>query len=79
MFDSIFIKKINQTDFFYKKTKTGSNRPVSVRFFRTKTGLARFFLGFFGLGSVRFFRFYAYKTEQVGFFKILTDLIRFFS
>ena len=47
-----------------------------------QTGLARFFLvwlgffsGFFGLGSVRFFQFQAYKTETkpkpVGFFKIL--------
>jgi len=71
-FGSIFIKKkSNQTEIFFKKnrnrTKTGSNQPVSVRFFRTKTGsnrfgsvfsvLARFFrFGsvFFSLGSVRF-------------------------
>jgi hypothetical protein len=63
-FGSVFIKKSNQIEFFFKKnrnrTKTGSNRPVSVRFnFLEKkpvqTGLARFFpvwLGFFG--SVRF-------------------------
>jgi hypothetical protein len=30
-FDLIFIKKIIKLNFF-KKTKTGSNRPVSVRF-----------------------------------------------
>jgi len=28
-----------------------------------QTGLARFFSGFFCLGSVRFFQFQAYKTE----------------
>jgi hypothetical protein len=69
-----------------KKTKISSNRLVSVRFFGQKlvqTGLARFFQfgfflvwlgffsGFFGLGSVRFFWFQAYKTEPVSFFKIL--------
>ena len=62
-------KKITKPNFFFlKKTETGSNRPVSVRFFREKNrfkpvwlsffGLARFFpvwLGFFGL--TRFFRF----------------------
>jgi len=48
-------------------------------------GLTRFFsslvLVFFSLGSVRFFRFRAYKTEtkQVDFFKILIGLINFFS
>ena len=85
-FGSVFIKKNNQTEIFFlkKKTETESNRSVSVRFFRAKTGLARFFqfwldflgfgsvfsgfgsvwLGFFvGFGSVRFFRFFAYKTK----------------
>jgi hypothetical protein len=42
----VFIKKKNQIEiFFLKKTKTGSNRPVSVRFLRQKlvqTGLTRF-------------------------------------
>jgi len=63
-FGLVFIKKITKTNFF-KKTKTGSNRLISVRFcyFREKTvqtGLARFFLygsvfsGFFGLCSVYF-------------------------
>ena len=46
-FDSVFIikKKLNRIVFFFK-TKIGLNRPVSVRFFRTKpvqTGLAWFF------------------------------------
>jgi len=53
------------------RAKTGSNRFGSVfsgfgsvfsvwlGFF----GLARFFSGFFGFGSVRFFQFFAYKTE----------------
>jgi hypothetical protein len=100
-FSSVFIKKNNQTEifFFEKKTETGSNRPVSVRFGSVflgqkpvQTGLARFFrfwLGFFRFGSVfsvwlgfgsvfpvwlgffsdflsvsvRFFRFFVYKTE----------------
>jgi hypothetical protein len=86
-------KESNQTE-FKKKTKTGSNRLVSVRFgfFGQKpvqTGLARFFrfgsVFFcflqFGFGSVRYFRFHAYKieTELVDFFKILIGLIGFFS
>jgi len=70
-FGSVFIKKSNQTEF--KKTKTVSNRSVSVRFFGQKpvhTSLARFFSVwlvffqvFFNLGSVRFFQFQAYKTK----------------
>jgi len=55
-FDSVFIKKSNQTKIYLKKkTETGSNKPVSVRlgsFFRAKTGLARFF--WFGLVLARF-------------------------
>jgi hypothetical protein len=56
----------------------------SVRFFRAKTGSARFFrFGsvffwfFVGFGSVRFFQFFGYKTETepAGFFK---NLIGFF-
>jgi len=31
-FGLIFIKKNNQTEIKKKKTETGSNRPVSVRF-----------------------------------------------
>jgi hypothetical protein len=43
-FDSVFIKKNNQTEFFKKKTETGSNRPVLVRFgfLETKTRSNRF-------------------------------------
>ena len=37
------LKKITKLKFFFeKKTETGSNRPVSVRFFRAKTGSNRF-------------------------------------
>jgi len=83
-FNLVLIKK-TKLNFFLKKTKTGSNQPVSVRFgfFRTKpvqTDLAwfwldyfgfglvfpvwlGFFLVFFGLGSVRFFWFQAYKIK----------------
>jgi hypothetical protein len=57
-------KKITKLKFLKKKTKTDSNRPVSVRFdfFRIKTGSKRFrsfFSGFFlfGFSSVWFFRF----------------------
>jgi len=71
------------------RAKTGSNRfgsvfPVLARFFsvwlgffglaRFWLGLARFFSGFLSV-SVRFFRFFAYKTEPAGFFK---NLIGFF-
>jgi hypothetical protein len=31
-FGSVFIKNNNQTEILKKKTETGSNRPVSVRF-----------------------------------------------
>ena len=49
-FGSVFIKKSNQTEFFFFKKKPKPNRnrfkPTgfgSVRFLRAKTGLARFF------------------------------------
>ena len=49
IFDSIrfLLKKITKLKFFFKKNRnrvkpTGSNRLVSVRFFRAKTGLNRF-------------------------------------
>jgi len=45
--------------------------PVLARFFWV---LARFFSGF---GSVRFFWFFAYKTEPAGFFKILIGFFLF--
>jgi hypothetical protein len=78
-FGSVFIKKITKSNFFFKKTKTRSNLPVSVWFFRAKTGSNWFgsifpvFSVFSGFGSVffgltRFFsvlfsRFFTYKTE----------------
>jgi hypothetical protein len=42
------------------------------------SGLARFFSG---VGSIRYFRFQAYKTETkpAGFFKILIDFFLLFS
>ena len=79
----ILKKKPNRNRF--KPTSFGLGR---FGFFWQKpvqTGLARFWIGFFGLtwfflvffclGSVRFFRFQTYKTETepVGFFKILID------
>jgi hypothetical protein len=50
IFGSVFIKKNNQIEFFFKKTKTVSNRPVSVQFgfFEQKPVL----LGFFRFGSI---------------------------
>jgi hypothetical protein len=64
-------KKVTKPNFFFfKKTEIGSNRPVSVRFFREKTGsnrfgsvfpvltrFSRFFPVFFGLARF-FFRFF---------------------
>jgi hypothetical protein len=77
LFGLVFIKKIIKLNYFLnKKTKTSSNRSISVRFgsvrfFRIKhvqTGLARFFLvwlGFFSLSSVwfSFFDFRLIKPE----------------
>ena len=76
------LKKSNQTNFF-KKTKTEPNRDQfkpsgfgSV--FLDKNRFKLVWFGFFGLawffsglGSIRFFRFQNYKTEPVGFLKIL--------
>jgi hypothetical protein len=66
-FGSVFIKKSNQTEFFFKKTKTEivSNRPVSVRFFRTKAGSNRFDLVFLLVFFVQFgfFGFRLIKTK----------------
>jgi len=68
-------KKITKPKFFFfeKKTKTEPKPGQTDRFrfgFLGKTGLTRFWLSFSGLarffvgfGSVRFFRFFAYKTE----------------
>jgi hypothetical protein len=75
-FDLVFIKKkITKPNFFIKKTETGSNRQVSVRFFRIKTDSNRFdlvfllglvfsfFSGFFDLDPVRFFYFRLIKLK----------------
>jgi hypothetical protein len=76
-FSSVFIKKIIKPKVFLKKPKlVQTNRFQFGSDFRTKTSSNRFdsvFSGFFGLGSVWFFRFYAYKTETepADFFKIL--------
>jgi len=48
-------KKVTKPNFFFKKNETGSNRPVSVWFFRTKPGSNWFGLVFSGL--VWFFLF----------------------
>jgi hypothetical protein len=81
LFGSVFIYiKIKLKLLFLKKTETSSNRPVSVWFFRIKTGSNRFgsvFFCFFRFWFV--FWFQAYKTKPVGFFKILIYLIGFFS
>jgi hypothetical protein len=96
-FGSVFIKKNNQTEFKKKKNRNQFKLIGfgSVRFFRTKTGLARFSR----FGSVfsdltRFFSvFYRFRFGLVFsgfrliklepnrsvFFKILIDLIGFFS
>jgi hypothetical protein len=60
LFGSVFIKNNNQNRVFFKKTETGSNRPVLVQLFWKKNqfkptnsvfpGLARFFQ--FGFDSV---------------------------
>jgi hypothetical protein len=75
-------KKVTKPKFFFlkKKLKSGQTdrfRFGSVQFLGKKpvqTGLARFFFWFFFcFSSVRFFRFFAYKTETepADFFKIL--------
>ena len=96
LFGLIFIKKNNQTELFFlkKKTETGSNRPVSVRFgfFREKTGsnrfdsiflvLARFFSGFLSV-SVRFgffgFLLIKPKPNRTEPTRFFKNLIGFFS
>jgi len=74
-FGSVFIKKSNQTEFFFFKknrnrTEIGSNRPVSVRF--GFLGQKPVWLGFSGFGSV-FFRFW------LGFFGFGSVWLDFFS
>jgi len=90
-FGLFFIKKSNQTDFFYKKIKTGSNRPVSVRFGfleqkLVQTGLTWFFR--FGFGSVfsytptyQLTRNYSYVAISMGiltYFNCIYILTTFF-
>jgi hypothetical protein len=87
-------KKSNQTEIEPKPVQTGRFRFGFLGQKPVQAGLTRFFrfdsfwLVFFrfgsvfsGFGSVRFFRFEAYKTETepVGFFKILIGSIGFFS
>jgi len=75
-FGSVFIKKSNQTEIIIKKKTETEPKPSQTDrfrfgFFRGKTGsnrfgsvLARFSgLARFFLVSVRFFWFFAYKTE----------------
>jgi hypothetical protein len=69
-------KKVTKLNFFLKKNRNRVKPTGFGSVFWAKTGsnrfglvfsvLARFFsvlLGFFGFGSVRFFRFFASKTE----------------
>jgi hypothetical protein len=73
----VFIKKNNQTEFFFLKnrTETGSNRPVSVRFGflgqkPVQTGLAWFF--WFGSVLAWFFSgFFGLGSVRFGFFGFL--------
>ena len=74
-FGLIFIKKNNQTE-IKKKENRNRFKPTSfssVRFFRTKTGLTRFFrfqLGFFWFGYVFFpvwLGFFQFFSVQVWF------------
>jgi hypothetical protein len=86
-FGSVFIKKKNYTkkNIFFKKPKPiQTDRFWFGSVFHNKNRFKPVwlcFFCFFCLGSVRFFRFQAYKTKikPVGFFKILIGLICFFS
>ena len=88
LFGLISIKKKNQTKIiiFLKKPKPVQTDRFRFWFFRTKTGSNRFgsvfsvWLSFFRFGfcSVRFFRFQAYKTKPVSFFKILIGFFSWF-
>ena len=71
----VFIKKVTRPK-FKKKNKPKPVQTGLARFFY----LARFFSSFFrfGFGSVQFFRFQAYKTELVGFLKILISFFMVF-
>jgi hypothetical protein len=93
-----FYQKNNQSEFFLKKIKNGSNRFGSIFsiFGSVWLGFGLVFSGFdlvfsiwlvffpvllgffFVWARFGFFLFFAYKTEPVGFFKILISLIGFF-
>ena len=94
-FGLIFIKKNNQTEFyFFKKSKpvqTDRFRFGSVWFFRTKTGLARFFsvwvrFGFFSFRLIkpkqnltgRFFQNFNHFFFTVWFFQLFFFLFNWF-
>jgi hypothetical protein len=65
--------------FFLKKTETGSNRPVLVRFFREKTGSNRFGSVFWvWLGLARFFRFDLVFLVWLGFGSVWLGFFQFF-
>jgi hypothetical protein len=79
-------KKLTKLKFFLKKTETGSNRPVSVRFGflgqkPIQTGLVRFVSGL-----ARFSRFWlglfpiwlGFLYFGLGFFRFWLSLARFF-
>jgi len=89
-FSSVFIKKSNQTELFFKKTRnrieTSSNRPVPVRFGflgqkPVQTGLARFFAGFSSVWFGFFgFRLIKLKLNRTGwFFQNFNRFNQFFS
>ena len=94
-FGSAFIKKSNQTEiFFFEKKNRNQVKPTgfgSVRFFRAKTGLARFFqfcsvfsvwLGFFPVFCRFRFGFLGQKPVQTGlarFSRFFPVLALFFS
>jgi hypothetical protein len=85
IFGSVWFLSKNKNQikiFFLKKTETGSNRPVSVRFFRTKTSSNRFgsvfpvWLGFLQFGSV-FSSLARFSPVWLGFFLVLARFFRF--
>jgi len=92
-FGSVFIKKSNQTEFFFKKKNRNRFKPTgfgSVRFFREKTGSNRFgsvFSVWLGFGSVFsvwlgffpvFFRFGSVQFFRFQAYKTETEPVGFF-
>ena len=79
-----FLSKKITKQIFFKKNQN-QFKPTgfsSIRFFRTKTCLTWFWLGFFCLGLVRFFRFQTYKPKPnrtSWFFQNFNRVNRFFS